>query len=195
MHCINTTRISYNWLTLNTLTGLSPIQYFLFCNFSCLLWYLINWNILQHKYIRKGPQPPDPHPKFSIQSVVKQEQDIDQNCNENSQNTMTKNNNSPISPWKLRASGISKTPRVLLFSTMVWRQVLWGKVMELLLGRPSWVFGWSMFGSNMYLSQTSSLLILSLSTQLRRHRSCRWRWARSSNHNIQMVTISWVTRC
>ena len=29
--------------------------------------------------------------------MVKQELDLDQNCNENSQNTMTKNNNSPIS--------------------------------------------------------------------------------------------------
>ena len=33
--------------------------------------------------------------------MVKQEQDLDQNCNENSQNTMTKNNNSPISSMEV----------------------------------------------------------------------------------------------
>lgn len=44
-----------------------------------------------------------PYPKSSIQSVVKQEQDLDQNCNENSQNTMTKNNNSPISSMEVES--------------------------------------------------------------------------------------------
>jgi len=47
--------------------------------------------------------PPTPPSPSSIQSVVKQEQLLDQNCNENSLHTMTKNNSSPISPMKVES--------------------------------------------------------------------------------------------
>jgi len=44
-----------------------------------------------------------PHSKPSIQSVVKQEQVLDQNCNENSPNTMTNNNTGPINPLEVES--------------------------------------------------------------------------------------------
>ena len=44
-----------------------------------------------------------PHSQPSIQSVVKQEQVLDQNCNENSPNTMTNNNTGPINPLEVES--------------------------------------------------------------------------------------------